>query len=155
MPSSAACAPQSYLFVPGSRPERFSNALSCGADAVIIDLEDALAPPRRMQRARTSLRGVARHPVLVRINGRGTPWFEQDARIGALDGIAGIVVPKAEGLTDIVEVVKRAKRRVPIYPLIETARGMWSAIEIAKAPYVSERKESAEELSRRVNQSSI
>ena len=44
---------------------------------------------------------------------------------------AGIAVPKAEGVQDIVDVVARAKHRIPIFPLIETARGMRSAVETA------------------------
>lgn len=138
MVSAVYCAPQSYLFVPGNRPERFTKALSSGADAVIVDLEDAVEPAAKDTASENVSEWVSRaHPVLVRINGRGTPWFEQDAKIGALDGVAGIVVPKAEGLRDIVDVVSSAKRRVPIFPLIETAKGMSAVMEIAKAPCVA------------------
>lgn len=137
MSVSVICTPRSYLFVPGNRPERFLNARSSGADAVIVDLEDAVEPAAKdVARENVAAWASRSRPVLVRINARGTPWFEQDATIGALDGIAGIVVPKAEGPGDIVEVVRRARRRIPIFPLIETARGMWSAMEIAKAPCV-------------------
>ncbi|MGG1943322.1 CoA ester lyase [Trinickia sp. NRRL B-1857] len=138
MSSPVACSPQSYLFVPGNRPERFSTALSSGADAVIVDLEDAVEPDGKDAARETVAAWVSRdHPVLVRINARGTRWFERDVRIAALNGVAGIVVPKAEGGRDVVDVVAAAKRRVPIFPLIETAQGMWSAMEIAKAPCVS------------------
>ncbi|CAI8696153.1 MULTISPECIES: HpcH/HpaI aldolase/citrate lyase family protein [Burkholderia] len=138
MSSSSVWTPQSYLFVPGNRSERFPGALSSGADAVIVDLEDAVEPAAKdVARENVAAWASRSRPVLVRINGRGTPWFEHDAMIGALDGIAGIVVPKAEGPDDIVEVVRRARRRIPIFPLIETARGMWSALEIAKAPCVA------------------
>ncbi|AOI68177.1 HpcH/HpaI aldolase/citrate lyase family protein [Burkholderia ubonensis] len=128
---------QSYLFVPGNKPERFDKALASGADAVIIDLEDAVEPE-----AKTSARdAVARwvspaHPVLVRINARHTPWFEADAALGALKGVAGIVLPKAESADDVCTAVALARRRVPVYPLIESANGMWNALDIAKAPYV-------------------
>ncbi|WP_322066085.1 HpcH/HpaI aldolase/citrate lyase family protein [Burkholderia ubonensis] len=128
---------QSYLFVPGNKPERFDKALASGADAVIIDLEDAVEPE-----AKTSARdAIARwvspaHPVLVRINARHTPWFEADAALGALKGVAGIVLPKAESADDVCAAVALARRRVPVYPLIESANGMWNALDIAKAPYV-------------------
>ncbi|WP_321874291.1 HpcH/HpaI aldolase/citrate lyase family protein [Burkholderia ubonensis] len=128
---------QSYLFVPGNKPERFDKALASGADAVIIDLEDAVEPE-----AKTSARdAIARwvspgHPVLVRINARHTPWFEADAELGALKGVAGIVLPKAESADDICTAVALARRRVPVYPLIESANGMWNALDVAKAPYV-------------------
>ncbi|HIH2749842.1 CoA ester lyase [Burkholderia aenigmatica] len=137
MSSEVAFSAQSYLFVPGNRPERFASALASGADAVIIDLEDAVEPAAKVSARETVRAWVSRHqPVLVRINGRGTPWFEQDAKLVALEGIAGVVIPKTESLDDIVEVVSNAKRKIPVFPLIETARGMWSAMDIAKAPYV-------------------
>lgn len=137
MSSEAAFSAQSYLFVPGNRPERFASALASGADAVIIDLEDAVEAAAKVNARETVKTWASRdRPVLVRINGRGTPWFEQDAKLAALDGIAGVVIPKTEGLDDIVDVVSAAKRKVPVFPLIETARGMWSAMDIAKAPYV-------------------
>lgn len=138
MLSETAVPPQSYLFVPGSRPERFSSALSSGADAVIVDLEDAVEPATKDAARETVAAWVSsRHPVLVRINGRGTRWFEEDATLAALPGVAGIVIPKAESPEDVINVVARAKRKVPIFPLIETAQGMWSVMEIAKAPCVA------------------
>ncbi|HXZ08186.1 MAG TPA: CoA ester lyase [Paraburkholderia sp.] len=134
---NAVFSPQSFLFVPGSRPERFDRALSSGADAVIIDLEDAVEPAAKDAAREHIASWVSRrHPVLVRINGRGTPWFEQDAKLGALDGVAGIVLPKAEQAADIAATVSIARRRVPVFPLIESALGMWNALEIAKAPFV-------------------
>ncbi|MBN3786626.1 CoA ester lyase [Burkholderia sp. Ac-20353] len=137
MMNHTAISPQSYLFVPGSRPDRFDSALSSGADAVIVDLEDAVESAAKTAARETVAAWVSRrHQVLVRINGRGTPWFEEDAKLAALASVAGIVIPKAEGLDDIVAVVSQAKRKIPIYPLIETAQGMWSAMEIAKAPCV-------------------
>ncbi|MDR3095888.1 MAG: CoA ester lyase [Paraburkholderia sp.] len=135
--SQAAFSPQSYLFVPGSRPERFERALASGADAVIVDLEDAVEPGAK-DAARDAIASWVsrRHPVLVRINARGTPWFEQDAKLGALEGVAGIVLPKAECASDVTAAIALARRRVPVYPLIESAQGMWNAMAIAQAPVV-------------------
>ncbi len=132
-----AFSAQSYLFVPGSRPERFRRALESGADAVIIDLEDAVEPAAKEAARENIANWVSRkHPVLVRINGRATPWFEQDAKLGALDGVAGIVLPKAESAGDVAATIAIARRRVSVYPLIESALGMWHAMAIAKAPFV-------------------
>ena len=128
---------QSYLFVPGSKPERFEKALGSGADAVIIDLEDAVEPAAKVAAREAIAQWVSRkHPVLVRINARTTPWFKADAALGALDGVAGIVLPKAESADDVCATVAIARRRIAIYPLIESAIGMWNAQEIAKAPHV-------------------
>lgn len=135
--AGASYPAQSYLFVPGSKPERFEKALDSGADAVIIDLEDAVEPGAKIAAREAIAQWVSRkHPVLVRINARATPWFEEDAALGALHGVAGIVVPKAESADDVCATLAIARRRVPIYPLIESAVGMWNALEIAKAPDV-------------------
>ncbi len=128
---------RSYLFVPGNKPERFDKALASGADAVIIDLEDAVEPDAKVAAREAIAQWVSPgHPVLVRINARNTPWFEADAALGALNGVAGIVLPKAERADDVCAAVALARRRVPVYPLIERARGMWNALEVAKAPHV-------------------
>ncbi|WP_175774936.1 HpcH/HpaI aldolase/citrate lyase family protein [Burkholderia anthina] len=128
---------QSYLFVPGNKPERFDKALASGADAVIIDLEDAVEPDAKTAARDAIARWVSpERPVLVRINARHTPWFEADAALGALKGVAGIVLPKAESAEDVCAAIALARRRVPVYPLIESANGVWNALDIAKAPYV-------------------
>ncbi|WP_321812668.1 CoA ester lyase [Burkholderia sp. BCC1985] len=145
MPSDAAmragggrvAQAQSYLFVPGSKPERFDKALASGADAIIIDLEDAVEPEAKVAARDAIAAWVSpEHPVLVRINARNTRWFEADAALGALKGVAGIVLPKAERADDMCAAVALARRRVPVYPLIESAHGMWNALDVAKAPYV-------------------
>ncbi len=128
---------RSFLFVPGSQPDRFSKALSSGADAVIIDLEDAVAPVDKNQAREAIASWVATdRPVLIRVNANGTPWFEHDAQLGKLRGVAGIVLPKAESASDVISLVSLAKRKIPVFPLIESAKGMWNALEIAKAPHV-------------------
>lgn len=128
---------RSFLFVPGSRPERFEKALSSGADAVIFDLEDAVAPGDK-DAARQAIADwlAPERPVLIRINPAGTPWYEQDAELGKLCGVAGIVLPKAESPHDVTDLIARIKRKLPVYPLIESAQGMWNALELAKAPCV-------------------
>ena len=83
----------SYLFVPGTRPDRYAKAFDSGADAVILDLEDAVAPQDK-QSARDS---VAQHlaalpPALVRINGIETEWFRDDLQMCRAAGAAGVVL---------------------------------------------------------------
>ena len=67
---------RSFLFVPGNRPERFAKALAAGADAVIVDLEDAVAPADKAA-AREALAAwlSPAQPVLVRINSADSAWF--------------------------------------------------------------------------------
>ncbi|MGF6997092.1 HpcH/HpaI aldolase/citrate lyase family protein [Paraburkholderia sp. GAS32] len=128
---------RSFLFVSGNQPERFEKALNSGADAVILDLEDAVAPEDK-DRARQAIAAwlSRERPVLIRVNAAGTPWFEQDAGLGKLRGVAGIVLPKAESASDVIELVSRTKSRMPVFPLIESAKGIWNALEIARAPFV-------------------
>jgi citrate lyase subunit beta / citryl-CoA lyase len=121
-------APRSYLFVPGDRPERFDKALAAGADAVIVDLEDAVAPERK---------GIARdavaawlsttHRALVRINAADTPWFADDLALCAHAGIAAVMLPKAERPDDLLAVTRamgaNAAGHPGLLPLVETAIG--------------------------------
>ena len=130
---------RSFLFVPGIRPERFNKALASGADAVILDLEDAVAEPDKAQArqhvadaADTLVASTAR--VLLRVNGVGTPWFDDDLALLALDGIDGVVLPKAESAAAL-EAVARVTSK-PIFPLIESALGVWQVLEVARAPGV-------------------
>jgi citrate lyase subunit beta/citryl-CoA lyase len=136
--TAAAEAPvRSYLFVPGTRPERFVKALESGAHAVIVDLEDAV-PPADKDRARKALTEwlAPARPVLVRINAAGTPWFEADLALCAGPGIAGVVLPKAEDPDDIRRVVRASGERVPVLPLVETALGLWNARALGEVPGV-------------------
>jgi len=126
--------PRSYLFVPGSRPDRFAKAIAAGAHAVIVDLEDAV-PPAEKDKARAALAAALplSQPVLVRINAAGTPWFGDDVRICRHAGVAGIVVPKAEDAAVVDRIAADIGERASILPLIETARGLWHAPAIARA----------------------
>lgn len=123
----------SLLFVPASRPERFSKALEAGADAVIIDLEDAVAPADK-DAARSALAAWLdpAHPVLVRINAADTPWFPADLELLAHPGIAAVVLPKAE-YADDVEVAHHAARGRPVLPLVESALGFEQRLALAHA----------------------
>lgn len=138
--SSHSPAPlQSFLFVPGNRPERFDKALTSGADAVIVDLEDAIAPDAKNDARATVASWVKpEHRVLVRVNANGTRWFADDAKLGGLGGVAGLVLPKAESAADVVALIAGARAKIPVYPLIETAQGLWNAMEIARAPFVKQ-----------------
>jgi len=129
--------PRSYLFVPGNRPERFDKALAAGADAVILDLEDAV-PAAEKDAAREAvaqwLRARETSQVLVRINACGTPQHEADVS-ACREGVAGIVLPKSEQVADLTRLAQ-ALPRVVLLPLIETATGFASALDLARAPNV-------------------
>lgn len=115
------------LFVPADRPERFAKVAAAGADAVIIDLEDGVAPPNKAS-ARESLLSqplnVLGVPVILRVNGAGTEWHERDVAVAAELDLAAVMLPKADlgGALDALS--KGPARRVPILALIETALGL-------------------------------
>jgi citrate lyase subunit beta/citryl-CoA lyase len=126
---------RSYLFVPGDRPERYAKALAAGADAVIIDLEDAVAPSAK-EAARNALRAwlTPEQAVLVRVNSADTAWFADDLALAGLPGVAGIVLPKAERPETIARLMQQGAQAV--LPLIESALGFHNALELARQPGV-------------------
>lgn len=129
---------RSFLFVPGNRPERFAKAQASGAHAVIIDLEDAVAPADKdmaREAARAFLAGGG--SALVRINSLETRWMQDDLILCREAGVTGVVLPKAEKMADIEQVTRVLRAGTPLLPLIETAVGMLNAREIAEAPGVS------------------
>lgn len=130
-------APRSYLFVPGNRPDRYAKALAAGADAVIVDLEDAV-PPKDKQSARAALAAwlSPEHPVLIRVNGVESQWFREDLPLCKMPGVAGVLLPKAENAEDIRALTEHSAPSTPILPLIETARGFWNAHALAQVPKV-------------------
>jgi citrate lyase subunit beta / citryl-CoA lyase len=129
--------PRSYLFVPGDHPGRFAKACSAGAGAVIVDLEDAV-PAAEKAGARGALATwlTAAQPVMVRINGAETEWFRDDLELCRMPGVAGIVLPKAERIDHLRSIVEQVGGGALILPLIESAQGFCSALEIARMPNV-------------------
>ena len=130
-----------YLFVPGNRPERFDKALAAGADAVILDLEDAVAPDDKA-RARANVREwIAGHPdavprTVVRINDAATPWFAADLGMLREAGIAFAMLPKAEREEQVATVMAALGARGRLLPIIETAQGLENVESVARAPGV-------------------
>jgi citrate lyase subunit beta/citryl-CoA lyase len=134
----SALLPRSYLFVPGNRPERFDKARTAGADAVIVDLEDAVQPAEK-DGARDAVSGYAHasRPAWVRINGSETRWFAADvAALAAHPGVAGIVLPKAETREQIDAVLSAAHASLRVLPIIETARGFANLDVVCAGPRV-------------------
>jgi citrate lyase subunit beta/citryl-CoA lyase len=120
------------LFVPGDRPERFAKAAASAADAVIIDLEDAVAPARKQAARQALVTDFTDKPVFVRINGPDTPWHEEDVRALEQLSIAGIIFPKAENITEL----SRLAGAHGIIALIETVAGLAEARAIARSGQV-------------------
>jgi citrate lyase subunit beta/citryl-CoA lyase len=125
---------RSYLFVPADRPERYAKALASGADAVIVDLEDAVAPAAK-DGARAALAAWldgGGSGVAVRINDAASAMFASDLALVARPGVAAVVVPKAERVDDLAR-VRAAAPAAALLPLVETAAGIANARALARA----------------------
>ena len=133
--------PVTYLFVPGNRPERFGKALAAGADTVILDLEDAVAPQDK-DAARDHIgRWLESHPharerIMVRINDSTTPWFAADLELLRQARVVLVMLPKAESARQVDAVRAALAPAGQVVPLIETARGVNEVASIAGAPGV-------------------
>ena len=143
-PHDLLAAARSLLFVPADRPERLPKALASGADAVVVDLEDAVAPPHRdaaraaLRKAWAAIAPEARRRGVVRINGVGPPWHGADVALAsalAAEGLAGLMLPKAEDAAGIAALAE-ACPGAALIPLIESAEGAARLDAIAAAPRV-------------------
>ncbi len=128
---------RSYLFVPGNRPDRFDKAYNSGADAVILDLEDAV-PVEQKEQARAIVAEWLNEdkPVYVRVNGADTEWFMQDVKAIDRPGLMGVFLPKAETVQQVTALNDVLSTSKPIIPTLETAKGVWNVLELASAPAV-------------------
>ncbi len=127
---------RSLLFVPGDRPERFTKAQDCGADVVVLDLEDAVRGPDK-DSARDAvvafLGSTDRQRFAVRTNAVGTSHFEADCRALRLLGpFAGVMLPKADG--GALGAAATRLPGIPVLALVETARGVLEAGMVAADP---------------------
>lgn len=135
----------SFLFVPANRPERIPKALVSGADMVIADWEDAVAPADKgaaraaLLAACQALEPAQRARLLVRINAEGTAWHAEDVRALAQlvgQGVAGAVVAKAESPGTLAGVAAVAGAGCALLPLVESVAGLDEAHALARAPQV-------------------
>jgi len=142
---SALAAARSFLFVPANRPERFPKALASGADAVIIDLEDTVAPSdktaARGQLADAFGRFTApeRARLVVRMNASDTTGHDDDLRLLqqlAAQDLAGVMVPKAETVAGLQRVAHAVGPACALLPQVESVAGLDAADAFAAAPQV-------------------
>ena len=128
--------PLTLLYVPADRPDRVAKALSSSADAVLVDLEDAVAPSRKAEareNARLSLALVGDRAVQVRINHRSTQWHGEDVTLlGSLPSSVGARVPKVESVVEVQELADALPGRA-LHLLVESALGVERAFELATA----------------------
>lgn len=130
--ASRVRAARTFLFVPGDRPERFAKAVASGADLVVLDLEDAVTPQAK-DAARRSVGEFLESGAVaaVRINAVDTPWHADDvAMLAGQDRI--VMLPKAERADRVAAVVAELTPGSAVVALVETARGVLHAAEVAE-----------------------
>ena len=133
---------RSALFMPGANQRAMAKARELNCDAVIFDLEDAVAPDakalaREQVAATVNAGGYGDREVIVRVNGLDTPWGEADVAAIASLPVAGVLFPKVQSAADVTAICaaldRRGARRVPVWVMIETPRGVLAAEAIATA----------------------
>jgi citrate lyase subunit beta/citryl-CoA lyase len=125
------------LFVPATRPERFAKAVGSGTDAIIIDLEDAVAPGQKdAARGNLPAASALQVPAFVRINAMSTPWFRSDLDALKILGCRTVCLPKVETPELVEQVLTILGRDITILAQIETAKGLQNASAIAAHPNI-------------------
>lgn len=128
---------RTLLFVPGDKPDLFAKAAGAGADGFIADLEDAVAPERKVHARQLALEGLELTAGMIRINAAGTPWHDDDIdAVAKGKGVEGVMLPKAEDAR-VVRQVARRLAGIPLLLLVESARGIRDAAELAQVPGVT------------------
>ncbi|MGX9134587.1 HpcH/HpaI aldolase/citrate lyase family protein [Rummeliibacillus sp. JY-2-4R] len=131
-----------YLFVPGCKERIIYKAIDSSADTIVIDLEDAVALSEKETARNLVSKILEKNNIkkehIIRINGLDTTFWKDDLDIAIRHGVNGIMIPKVED-ANIIEIVceylesKQVKKDFYLIPLIETAKGVHFAYEIAKS----------------------
>jgi len=134
---------RSVLYMPGANARALEKAKTIPADALILDLEDAVAPDAKPE-ARVRVCEAAGsgeygpRELTIRVNGIGTPWHEEDLLAAAKAGPDAVVVPKINSAEDVHGIVRAleaggAPDRTTIWAMVETPAAMFAAAAIASA----------------------
>jgi len=132
---------RSVLYMPGSNARALEKAASLPADALILDLEDAVAPEakemaRQQVCAAVRDRRFGKREVIIRVNGLDTPWGMQDMAEASMAGPDAILVPKVDDTAQVhlAEAgISKAPANCSLWLMIETPRAIFNAAGIAGA----------------------
>ncbi len=139
---------RSVLYMPGSNARALEKAKTLTADALIFDLEDAVAPDAKEQArnqvvAAVSAGGYGAREVAIRINGLDTPWGEEDLEVAAAAGPDAILIPKVSDPETLIGVARSldiwdVPERTKLWAMIETPLALLKAEEIARVAVMRE-----------------
>ena len=137
--------PESFLFVPANRIERFEKALATAAHAIIIDLEDAVPIELKIsarENLKVWLKTHPQHQIMLRVNAQSTQWFQDDLALALLPNVSAVILPKTESAAELTEIQKVLQdyhtgiHPIAVYPLIETPLGLANVRAIAQTEHV-------------------
>lgn len=134
---------RSVLYLPASNPRALEKARSLDCDAVILDLEDAVAPEAKVSAREAAVAaceagGFGRRELAIRVNGVGTDWHEADLAAACVAGPDAIVVPKVDSAETVQMLARtlethKAPAHTTLWAMIETPKAVLKAAEIADA----------------------
>ncbi len=134
---------RSVLYMPGSNARALEKGKTLDADALILDLEDAVAPDakelaRQQVADATRSGGYGNREIVIRVNGLDTPWGYQDLAMAAASGADAVLLPKVEGAAMVRQAENvldrhRASRSLEVWCMMETPLGMLRAELIAQS----------------------
>ncbi|WP_369805595.1 CoA ester lyase [Sphingobium sp. EM0848] len=127
---------RSVLYLPAANVRAIEKARTLACDAVILDLEDAVAPEMKAEARRqavTAVRdgGFGRRELVIRINGQDTPWYEEDLAAVRSARPDAVLLPKVNGPGDIAACARGLDGDTPVWAMIETARCLFQLEAIA------------------------
>ncbi len=141
---------RSVLYMPGSNPRALEKAKTLAADALILDLEDAVAPEmKEMAREQVAAAvmggGYGKREIAIRINSLDTQWGEEDLKAAAAAMPDAILLPKVsspEAVASIAQTLKKwgTPEKTRLWAMIETPLGLFNVKEIAKAALAKENR---------------
>lgn len=145
--SAATTVLRSVLYMPSSNARALEKAKTIAADAIILDLEDAVAPDakegaREQAVAAAGSGEYGRRHLTIRCNGLDTPWGADDLAAAATAGARAVVVPKVSGAEHLAQVVVHLERAgapddLAVWPMVETPAAVFAVREIARAERVA------------------
>ncbi len=133
---------RSVLFLPAANPRAIAKARTLDCDAVVLDLEDAVAPAAKAAAREAAVAAVTEggwghRALLIRVNALATSWSDGDfAAVAGLGGLAGIVLPKVADAADAAIAVARGGG-LAVWAMIETPAGVQAVDDIAATPGIT------------------
>jgi citrate lyase subunit beta/citryl-CoA lyase len=144
--TAAVSVLRSVLYMPSSNARALEKARTIAADAIIFDLEDAVAPDAKELAREQAVAAAAsgeygRRVLTIRCNGLDTPWGADDLAAAATAGASAVVVPKVSGAEHLGQVLQHLEKAgapddLAVWPMVETPAAVFAVRDIARAERV-------------------